>query len=72
MDRLLLLNGFLLEKARQLASGQTYTIELDWGNPPTERPDYKTFRQNKEKQLGGPGCTSRPQGLNANMENMKK
>ncbi|MEE2844483.1 MAG: hypothetical protein VX761_08230 [Planctomycetota bacterium] len=51
MDCLLLHNGFLLEKARQLASGQTYTIELDWGNPPTERPDYKTFRQNKEKQL---------------------
>jgi len=51
MDCLLLHNGFLLEKARQLASGQTYTIELDWDNPPTERPDYKTFRQNKEKQL---------------------
>jgi hypothetical protein len=51
MDCLLLHNGFLLEKARQLASGQTYTIELDWDNPPTERPDYKTFRQNKERQL---------------------
>jgi hypothetical protein len=51
MDCLLLHNGFLLEKARQLASGQTHTIELDWDNPPTERPDYKTFRQNKEKQL---------------------
>ena len=51
MDCLLLQNGFLLEKARQLASGQTYTIELDWDNPPTERPDYKTFRQNKENQL---------------------
>ncbi len=51
MDCLLLHNGFLLEKTRQLASGQTYTIELDWDNPPTERPDYKTFRQNKEKQL---------------------
>lgn len=51
MDCLLLHNGFLLEKARQLASGQTYTIELDWDNPPTERPDYKTFQENKEKQL---------------------
>jgi hypothetical protein len=51
MDCLLLHNGFLLEKARQLASGQTYTIELNWDNPPTERPDYKTFRQNKERQL---------------------
>ncbi len=51
MDCLLLHNGFLLEKARQLASGQTYTIELDWDSPPTERPDYKTFRQNKERQL---------------------
>jgi len=51
MDCLLLHNGFLLEKTRQLVSGETYTIELDWENPPTERPDYKTFRQNKEKQL---------------------
>jgi len=51
MDCLLLHNGFLLEKARQLASGQTYTIELDWDNPPTQRPDYKTFRANQEEQL---------------------
>ena len=51
MDCLLLHNGFLLEKTRQLVSGETYTIELDWENPPTERPDYKTFRQTKEKQL---------------------
>ncbi|MCS5585845.1 MAG: hypothetical protein NZ777_20320, partial [Pseudomonadales bacterium] len=51
MDCLLLHNGFLLEKSRQLASGQTHTIELDWENPPTQRPDYKTFRANQEEQL---------------------
>ena len=48
---LLLHNGFLAERPRQLASGQSYTLELDWENPPTKRPNYTAIKANREKQL---------------------
>ena len=41
MDCMFLQNGFLLEKTKQLSSGQVYTVQLDWINPPTKRPDLR-------------------------------
>jgi hypothetical protein len=51
MDCLLLHNGFLAERPRQLTSGESYTLELDWKNPPTKRPNYTAIKAHREKQL---------------------
>lgn len=51
MDCLLLHNGFLADRTRQLISGESYTLELDWENPPTKRPNFAAIRANKDKQL---------------------
>ena len=51
MDCMFLQNGFLLEKTKQLSSGQVYTVQLDWKNPPTKRPDLAALKAAKERQL---------------------
>ncbi len=51
MDCMFLQNGFLLEKTKQLSSGQVYTVQLDWKNPPTQRPDLAALKAAKQRQL---------------------
>ena len=51
MDCLILQNGFLLEKSKQLQSGQAASFAIDWDNPPTERADWKGLRARKEEQI---------------------
>ena len=51
MDCMSLQNGFLLEKTKQLSSGQVYTVQLDWVNPPTKRPDLAALKAAKQRQL---------------------
>ncbi|HCA50471.1 MAG TPA: hypothetical protein DEP12_08700 [Planctomycetaceae bacterium] len=51
MDCMFLQNGFLLEKTKQLVSGQVYSLELDWENPPTKRPDLAALKEAKQRQL---------------------
>ncbi|MBA62300.1 MAG: hypothetical protein CMJ76_08025 [Planctomycetaceae bacterium] len=51
MDCMFLQNGFLLEKTKQLSSGQVYTVQLDWKNPPTKRPDLAALKAAKQRQL---------------------
>ncbi|MBT6725057.1 MAG: hypothetical protein HOB20_17640 [Planctomycetaceae bacterium] len=51
MDCMFLQNGFLLEKTKQLSSGQVYTVQLDWDNPPTRRPDLAALKAAKQRQL---------------------
>ena len=51
MDCMFLQNGFLLEKTKQLTSGQVYSVELDWENPPTKRPDLAELKATRERQL---------------------
>lgn len=51
MDCMFLQNGFLLEKTKQLSSGRVYTVQLDWQNPPTKRPDLAALKAAKERQL---------------------
>ncbi len=51
MDCMFLQNGFLLEKTKQLSSGQVYTVQLDWANPPTKRPDLAALKAAKQRQL---------------------